>query len=105
MTQLEQELQNELTRCKLAETSFRDTIANLIRQNEQLKITRNNQYLKIDELNKKIAGYEEDRLPLDRLPLITDGYERKGISIDAIDYINKSENSSEIIDYLTKETA
>lgn len=99
-----QELQNELTRSKLVETSLRAEIARLKRDKEQLEIVRNNQYMKIDELNRDIEGYKEYLLPIDQMPLIT-GYNPKGFSTDVVDYIASAENSEEIISYLEKETA
>ena len=100
-----QELQNELTRCKLVETSLRSEIARLKRDKEQLKIVRNNQYLKIDELNRDIEGYKEYLVPIEQMPLITAGYKPKCLGVDAVNYIANAENSVEIISYLAKETS
>ena len=100
-----QELQNELTRGKLVETSLRADIARLKRDKEQLEIVRNNQYMKIDELNRDIDGYKEYLVPIDQMPLITGNYNPKGFSTDVVDYIASAENSEEIISYLEKETA
>lgn len=100
-----QELQNELTRSKLVETSLRAEIARLKRDKEQLEIVRNNQYLKIDELNRDIGGYKEYLVPIEEMPLITAGYKPKGIGVDAVNYIANAENSVEIISYLAKEMA
>lgn len=100
-----QELQNELTRSKLVETSLRDEIARLKCDKEQLEIIRNNQYLKIDELNRDIEGYREYLVPIEQMPLITAGYKPKSLSADAVNYIANAENSEEIISYLEKETA
>lgn len=100
-----QELQNELTRSKLVETSLRAEIARLKRDKEQLEIVRNNQYLKIDELNRDIDGYKEYLVPIDQMPLITAGYNPKGFSTDVVNYIVSAENSEEIISYLEKETS
>ena len=100
-----QELQNELTRSKLVETSLRAEIARLKRDKEQLEIVRNNQYMKIDELNRDIDGYKEYLVPIDQMPLITGNYNPKGFSTDVVDYIASAENSEEIISYLEKETA
>lgn len=100
-----QEFQNELTRSKLVETSLRAEIARLKRDKEQLEIIRNNQYMKIDELNRDIEGYKEYLVPIDQMPLITGDYNTKGFSTDVVDYIASAENSEEIISYLEKETA
>ena len=100
-----QELQNKLTRSKLVETSLRAEIARLKRDKEQLEIVRNNQYMKIDELNRDIEGYKEYLVPIEQMPLITAGYKPKSLSTDAVDYIANAENSVEIISYLAKETA
>ena len=100
-----QELQNELTRSKLVETSLRTEIARLKRDKEQLEIVRNNQYMKIDELNRDIEGYKEYLVPIDQMPLITASYNPKGFSTDAVNYIASAENSEEIISYLEKETS
>ena len=100
-----QELQNELTRCKLVETSLRAEIARLKRDKEQLEIVRNNQYMKIDELNRDIEGYKEYLVPIDQMKLLTGDYNHKGFSTDAVNYIANAENSVEIISYLAKETA
>lgn len=100
-----QELQNELTRSKLVETSLRVEIARLKRDKEQLEIVRNNQYLKIDELNRDIEGYKEYLVPIDQMRLITGDYNPKGLGVDAVNYIASAENSVEIISYLAKETA
>ena len=100
-----QELQNELTRSKLVETSLRTEIARLKRDKEQLEIIRNNQYMKIDELNRDIEGYKEYLVPIEQMPLITGNYNPKGFSTDVVDYIASAENSEEIISYLEKETA
>ncbi|MGX7009066.1 hypothetical protein RR45_GL000161 [Lactococcus chungangensis CAU 28 = DSM 22330] len=99
-----QELQNELTRNKLVETSLRAEIARLKRDKEQLEIIRNNQYLKIDELNRDIEGYKEYLVPIDQMPLITGDYNPKGFSTDVVNYIASAKNSVEIISYLEKET-
>lgn len=100
-----QELQNELTRSKLVETSLRAEIARLKRDKEQLEIVRNNQYMKIDELNRDIEGYKEYLVPIEQMPLITGDYNPKGFSTDVVNYIASAENSEEIISYLEKETA
>ena len=100
-----QELQNELTRSKLVETSLRAEIARLKRDKEQLEIVRNNQYMKIDELNRNIEGYKEYLVPIEQMPLITASYNPKGFSADVVDYIASAENSEEIISYLEKEKA
>ena len=100
-----QELQNELTRSKLVETSLRAEIARLKRDKEQLEIVRNNQYMKIDELNRDIEGYKEYLVPIDQMPLITASYKPRGFSTDVVNYIASAENSVEIISYLEKETA
>ena len=99
-----QELQNELTRSKLLETSLRAEIAQLKRDKEQLEIVRNNQYMKIDELNRDIEGYKEYLAPIDQMPLIT-SFNPKGFSTDVVNYIASADNSDEIIRYLEKETA
>lgn len=99
-----QELQNELTRSKLVETSLRAEIARLKRDKEQLEIVRNNQYMKIDELNRDIEGYKEYLMPIEQMPLITAGYKPKGLGAVAANYIANAENSVEIISYLEKET-
>ena len=100
-----QELQNELTRSKLVETSLRAEIARLKRDKEQLEIVRNNQYLKIDELNRDIEGYKEYLVPIEQMPLITASYKPKGLGVDAVNYIAHADNSVEIISYVAKETA
>jgi hypothetical protein len=100
-----QELQNELTRSKLVETSLRAEIARLKRDKEQLEIVRNNQYMKIDELNRDIEGYKEYLMPIEQMPLITDGYKPKGLGVDVVNYIANAKNSVEIISYLAKEMA
>lgn len=100
-----QELQNELTRSKLVETSLRAEIARLKRDKEQLEIVRNNQYMKIDELNRDIEGYKEYLMPIEQMPLITAGYKPKGLGTDVVNYIASAENSVEIISYLEKEKA
>ena len=100
-----QELQNELTRSKLVETSLRAEIARLKRDKEQLEIVRNNQYMKIDELNRDIEGYKEYLMPIKQMPLITAGYKSKGLGVDSVNYIANAKNSVEIISYLAKETS
>lgn len=100
-----QELQNELTRSKLVETSLRADIARLKRDKEQLEIVRNNQYMKIDELNRDIEGYKEYLVPIEQMPLIAASYKPKCLGVDVMNYIANAENSVEIISYLAKETA
>lgn len=99
-----QELQNELTRSKLLETSLRAEIAQLKRDKEQLEIVRNNQYMKIDELNRDIEGYKEYLAPIDKMQLIT-SFNPKCFSTDVVNYIASAKNSEEIISYLERETA
>ncbi|GAX46800.1 hypothetical protein [Pseudolactococcus reticulitermitis] len=86
-------LQNELVRKAML-------IASLEKEIEQLTIVRNNQFQKIDELNQKLSGYQEDRMPLDKYPLI---YRPKRLSMSAVNTIIDAENSGEVINYLKKE--